>query len=504
MGSILFKAIMGMLAGVLVWALIEPFKPHTVNFYSLEWLAFEQKLYWGWAIALGGSVGFLSGYQRGSKLKALKEGGLSILFAIIGMAMAMGLLAPIQMLINSPIGVAHYVGRVVALTVFGMGMGAGIGFSTFVLRRGVQGAIGGLIGGAIGGMLFDPVSSITGGIMLQLQHVGPNQATEVGTFGRGLFAAILCGAIALMIGIIEALFRSAWIRLELGRNEGKEWAIDKGLMMIGRSERADIPLFGDQNVGQEHAIIQKNGQQYTIVDRGAPAGLMVNGQRVQQAMLSGGDMIQIGSFNLRFLLKNSKVPNRGPENLRGMAAYPAGGAPMQPVPGMQPMQPMPGMQQMQHTVLVMQGVPGMQPPVMGVPSMQPTMMNPAMQPTMMVPSQPGMQPTVAVPAQPNLQPTMAVQTGMASLVAIDGPLMGQRFPLAGPIELGRESMQVPMSNDTSASRRHARLEPSGMFVNVSDLGSTNGTFVNGQRVTTAMAKNGDIVKVGATSFRIES
>ena len=132
--------------------------------------------------------------------------------------------------------------------------------------------------------------------------------------------------------------------------------------------------------------------------------------------------------------------------------------------------------------------------------MQATMMNP----TVMNQPYGQLDPTVAVPAQGGFQPTMAVQAGMPTLVATDGPLAGQRFPLNMPIDLGRECQQVPMGFDSSASRKHARIEPAGMFVNVSDLGSTNGTFVNGQRVTNATAKNGDIVKVGATNFRIES
>jgi hypothetical protein len=148
---------------------------------------------------------------------------------------------------------------------------------------------------------------------------------------------------------------------------------------------------------------------------------------------------------------------------------------------------------------------GQMPTQMGQQPMQPTMMNPAMQPTMMAPVQTPygqMDPTVAVPAQGGYQP--APGPGGPMLVATDGPLAGQRFPLNMPIDLGRECQQVPMAYDTSASRKHARIEPSGMFVNVTDLGSTNGTFINGQRVTNAIAKNGDIVKVGATNFRIES
>ena len=491
MGSILFKAIAGMLAGLAAWAIVEPFKPLP---NSEAWGTFELALMFCWAIFLGATVGFMSGYQRGSRTHALKECGLSALFAVIGIMVAKGLAGPATALMTFlPI-----LGRTIAIAIIGAGLGAGIGFSTLVVRRAAQGLIGGLIGGAIAGVLFDTVGTLVSGIDLTVHGVQPGHVGEVGAIPRALTSILMCGAIALMIGIIEALSRSAWIRLELGRNEGKEWALDKPAMLIGRFERADIPLFGDQSVAPQHAVIQKQGNGYVIMDQGTPTGIGVNGQRVQQAMLNPGDVIQIGGFNLRFLMRNSKVPNRGPEPNRG-AAYPIG-APTNYPRGMDPVAMQPTMmgQQMPATGMNMGGMqPQMQPTVMNQQPFQP------MAPTMTVPAQ-NFDPTVAVAAQPNFQPTMAVQQSGFALVAMDGPLLGQKFPLGGPIELGRESQQVPMSFDTSASRKHARIEAAGMFVNVTDLGSTNGTFVNGQRVTNATAKNGDIVKVGATNFRIES
>lgn len=489
MGSILFKAIAGMIAGLAAWAIVEPFKP---ALYSEAWGNFESALMFFWAIFLGATVGFMSGYQRGSRTHALKECGLSALFALVGIIIFRSLAAPFTALIGA--GPLTIIGRIGAIGIIGAGLGGGIGIATFVPRRGIQGLVGGLIGGAVAGGLFDIVGAFASGLDLTLHHVKQGSVGEVGAIPRALTSIIMCGAIALMIGIIEALSRSAWLRLELGRNEGKEWALDKPVMTIGRFERADIPLFGDQGVAPQHAVIQKQGGSYVLIDQGSQMGTGVNGQRVQQVMLNPGDAIQIGGFNLRFLMKNAKVPNRGPEPNRGMA-FPISG------PGQPAMQPMPGMQ---PTMMGPGGpVQPMQPTMMN-PAMQPTMMNQApMQPTMAVPQQ-NFDPTVAVASQPNFQPTMAVQTSGFALVAMDGPLMGQRFPLGGPLELGRESQMVPMGFDTSASRKHARIEPTGAGVNVTDLGSTNGTFVNGQRVATATAKNGDIVKVGATSFRIES
>lgn len=478
MGSILFKAIAGMAAGLAAWAIVEPFKP-AMN--TPAWDLFERALMILWAVFLGATIGFMSGYQRGSRTHALKECLLSAVFAVVGILIAGPFSAPFAHLIG--VGPLTIVGRTGAIAIIGAGLGGGIGISTFVPRRGIQGLIGGLIGGGVAGALFDTVGTLFTGPTLTITGVQTGHVGEVGALPRALTSILMCGAIALMIGIIEALSRSAWLRLELGRNEGKEWVLDKQVMSIGRFERADIPLFGDQNVAPNHALVQKQGNSYVLVDQGSPIGVGVNGQRVQQAVLNPGDVIQIAGFNLKFLMRNSKAPNRGPEPNRG-AAYPVGG------PGMQPSQPM------------------MPPGGQAMPQMQPTMANPQpyvpMNPTMAVPVQSNLQPTVAVAAQPNLQPTVAVQTSGFALVAMDGPLLGQRFPLNMAIELGRESQQVPMGFDTSASRRHARIEPAGMFVNVSDLGSTNGTFVNGQRVTNATAKNGDIVKVGATNFRIES
>jgi pSer/pThr/pTyr-binding forkhead associated (FHA) protein len=497
MGSILFKAISGMLAGLVAWAMVEPFKPNFSD--DVKWAWFERMLMFAWAICLGATIGFVSGYQRGSKTHALKECGLSALFALIGIMTFKAFAGPFAAMIALG-GPMAMIGRTGAIALIGAGLGLGIGYSSFVWRRGLQGMIGGVIGGAIAGALFDAVGAMTSGVTLTVSGVQTGHVGEVGALPRALTSILMCGAIALMIGIIEALMRSAWLRLELGRNEGKEWVLDKAAMLLGRFERADIPLFGDQSVAPQHAVIHKQGGTYTVVDQGSPIGIGVNGQRVQQAVLSNGDVLQIGSFRLVFQMRNSKAPNRGPEPNRG-TAYPIGG--QQPYGGQQPVQPAAASSQLMtpSQMAMQQQQQPMQPTMMN-----PTMANPAMQPTMMVPQQQPygqMDPTVAVPAQGQFQPTVAVQTG-ATLVATDGPLAGQRFPLNMPIDLGRECQQVPMAYDTSASRKHARIEPSGMFVNVTDLGSTNGTFVNGQRVTNAIAKNGDIVKVGATNFRIES
>jgi len=65
-----------------------------------------------------------------------------------------------------------------------------------------------------------------------------------------------------------------------------------------------------------------------------------------------------------------------------------------------------------------------------------------------------------------------------------GPTPGKAFPLEGTeIIIGRDPACTICINDAQVSRRHARLTLSGTGYILQDLGSTNGTFVNGQRLT---------------------
>jgi predicted component of type VI protein secretion system len=79
-----------------------------------------------------------------------------------------------------------------------------------------------------------------------------------------------------------------------------------------------------------------------------------------------------------------------------------------------------------------------------------------------------------------------------------GPTPGQVIPLEmQEIVIGRDTSATLQINDAEVSRRHARLfMQSGGYV-IEDLGSTNGTFVNGQRLSGPyMLKHGDTVMMG--------
>jgi signal transduction histidine kinase/pSer/pThr/pTyr-binding forkhead associated (FHA) protein len=86
-----------------------------------------------------------------------------------------------------------------------------------------------------------------------------------------------------------------------------------------------------------------------------------------------------------------------------------------------------------------------------------------------------------------------------TLLVIQGPDKGRRFELPDTATLvGRDSRQLPLTDNT-VSRRHAELVPDNGEWLVRDAGSSNGTYVNGQRVRERLyLKIGDQVRVGRT------
>jgi pSer/pThr/pTyr-binding forkhead associated (FHA) protein len=90
-----------------------------------------------------------------------------------------------------------------------------------------------------------------------------------------------------------------------------------------------------------------------------------------------------------------------------------------------------------------------------------------------------------------------------SLDVTAGPDSGQVFRVErSRILLGRGEVEVALA-DRKVSRRHASLEVYGAScVLLKDLGSTNGTFVNGERTASAELQDGDVIRVGETTLQV--
>jgi serine phosphatase RsbU (regulator of sigma subunit) len=95
---------------------------------------------------------------------------------------------------------------------------------------------------------------------------------------------------------------------------------------------------------------------------------------------------------------------------------------------------------------------------------------------------------------------------MPALVFIAGPNAGRRYKLTeGEYIIGRRSDCQIFVPDMRVSRQHARLRPDGARWAVEDLGSNNGTYVNGNRLSGPLAiAHGDEITIASNRIRIES
>ena len=334
-----------------------------------------------------------------------------------------------------------------------------VGRSAVIAR---QGAFGGLLGGFLGGTAFE---------------IG-NGLGFSSAFSR-LLALAATGALAgFFVGLVQNLLKQAWIRVVLGRNEGKEYLISKPVTTIGRSELADIGLFGDPSIAPTHAAIEslpaQNRHRLRAVmeanKRGAEyAPPLVNGQPVAgEQWLADGDTLQIGKRTLLFQEKATRK----------------GGAAAPPMP--RPASPS-GAASSRYV--------GEE--LAAESARRPSLTTPAD-----VIDQMG-----AAPLSEATVLSMPASGGAGTrLVCVQGPYAGQSFPLThAPAAIGRApERDIPLPADTSVSRSHARITYAEGRHFIADDGSSNGTFVNGGRVTDPrVLSSGDTIQLADTAFRYE-
>jgi hypothetical protein len=90
----------------------------------------------------------------------------------------------------------------------------------------------------------------------------------------------------------------------------------------------------------------------------------------------------------------------------------------------------------------------------------------------------------------------------AKLIVKEGPLAGQRLELEHEVVVGRANADITIG-DPELSRRHAVLRPGEHALEIEDLGSLNGTWVNGRRIETTTLAPGDLVKIGDSVLQVE-
>lgn len=252
-------------------------------------------------------------------------------------------------------------------------------------------------------------------------------------------------------------------------SNGRTWTLDPSRSYtLGRDPQGDI-VFDDARVSWRHATIRFDGRSWVIEDHGSTNGTFVQSSRVQRSEIGPGSAVHLGNAN--------DGPRLG---LSGAAAAVA-----QPQPRQQP--------------FAAQGAGGAgwsQPPAPQPSAVQ--------QPA---PQQGWQQAPSAIPQQQGAA-AMASGGGAGAPPAYGdrSPTTFHQFSIGRVMRIGRALDNELVVSDLQVSRHHAEFHsmPDGRM-EIRDLGSHNGTYVNGMPITkggSALLDADDIVGVGHSTFRI--
>ncbi|GGY15199.1 ABC transporter ATP-binding protein [Streptomyces tanashiensis] len=265
---------------------------------------------------------------------------------------------------------------------------------------------------------------------------------------------------------------------------GRTWTLDPSRSYtLGRDPQGDL-VIDDARVSWRHATISWGGRSWVIEDHGSTNGTFVQGQRIHQVEIGPGSAVHLGNAT------------DGPRlNLAAGAAAPHQQAPHQQAPAQA--QQAPAHQAAgaaaagQADWATHQAPPQHQAPQQGW--QQP----PAQQqvPHQQVPHQQG-------PGQGH----PGAAAGASSAYADRSPTTFHQLSLGHVMRIGRALENELVVSDLQVSRHHAEFHatPDGRF-EIRDLGSHNGTYVNGQPIPkggSALLGPQDIVGVGHSTFRI--
>ncbi|MEV7887230.1 FHA domain-containing protein [Streptomyces sp. NPDC002817] len=254
---------------------------------------------------------------------------------------------------------------------------------------------------------------------------------------------------------------------------GRTWTLDASRpYTLGRDPQGDIVL-DDARVSWRHATISWSGRSWVIEDHGSTNGTFVQGQRIHQLELGPGSAVHLGNATdgPRVSLSGTAAPAAQPQQQPYAAQGAQGGQGAQAAPAANPGW---AQQTPQHQ----------QAPQAGW-------------------QQPQQQPSAGKVPQ---QQGPGVGAGAPPVYGDRSPTTFHQFSIGRVMRIGRALENELVVSDLQVSRHHAEFHstPDGRM-EIRDLGSHNGTYVNGQPI----AKGGsillgptDIVGVGHSTFRI--
>jgi pSer/pThr/pTyr-binding forkhead associated (FHA) protein len=237
--------------------------------------------------------------------------------------------------------------------------------------------------------------------------------------------------------------------------DGREYLVGAGPLVMGRDASCEVVVPGN-DVSRRHAQIELGETGYLLVDT-STNGTFVNGTRIEGSrVLQRADVIRVGADEFRFY-----------------ADTPAPVVPAAPPPGPPDLsKPPPGAEHRLHNTM------------MGAPRVGPGL-----------PPLPGPVTPISMTSAP-----------IASLLVRSGTLKGKRLPIRIPVvNVGRGDFNDLVIPEPSVSASHAKLQRrEGIWV-IADLGSTNGTFVDGERVSDETPLGpGSTIRFGEVATLFES
>ncbi|MZF87357.1 FHA domain-containing protein [Streptomyces sp. SID5643] len=251
-------------------------------------------------------------------------------------------------------------------------------------------------------------------------------------------------------------------------SNGRTWTLDPSrAYTLGRDPQGDV-VFDDARVSWRHATISFNGRSWVIEDHGSTNGTFVQGQRIHQLELGPGSAVNLGNAT------------DGPRlNLSGDAAASVGTPQAQP-------------QQQPYAAQGANPAWGQQAPAQQPPQQQ-------------APQAGWQQPQQAAAHIPQQQGPGGV-AGAPPVYGDRSPTTFHQFSLGRVMRIGRALENELVVSDLQVSRHHAEFHstPDGRM-EIRDLGSHNGTYVNGQPIAkggTQLLGPTDVVGVGHSTFRI--
>ncbi|MFI8933154.1 FHA domain-containing protein [Streptomyces sp. NPDC053474] len=287
---------------------------------------------------------------------------------------------------------------------------------------------------------------------------------------------------------------------------GRSWTLDASrTYTLGRDPQGDIAL-DDARVSWRHATISWSGRSWVIEDHGSTNGTFVQGQRIHQREIGPGSAVHLGNAT-----DGPQLVLSGGAPGAAAAAMSAPGAQQQtqhapPQAAHAPPQQAPGQAGPGH-----QEAPGWaaQPQHQAPQYQQHQQQMPQQQAWQQAPQHHAPQPQHAqVPPQQG--PGAGVGPGGAAgappVYGDRSPTTYHQFALGRKMRIGRALENELVVSDLQVSRHHAEFTstPDGRF-ELRDLGSHNGTYVNGMpiaKASTVLIGPNDIVGVGHSTFRL--